>query len=120
MNMGAVDKRFVMTFEPDFNRIKWASGVTMTGSDVRETIGAVDAVSSAGRRPLLVHMGSVKEITREARELLIADTCSSKTAVLGTDSVSMVMTAFAYTSATPTQFFTVEEEAIAWLLKPSL
>ncbi|MBG6192391.1 aspartokinase-like uncharacterized kinase [Arthrobacter sp. CAN_A212] len=91
----------------------------MTGGDVRETIGAVDAFSRAGRRPLLVHIGSVERITREARELLIEDTCSSKTAVLGMDQVSMVMTAFAYTSATPTQFFTDEAEAIEWLLEPS-
>lgn len=117
--MGAVAKRFVMSFEPDFNRIRWAPGVTITGGDVRETIGAVEAVSGAGRRPLLVHTGSVERITREARELLIEDTCSSKTAVLGMDQVSMVMTAFAYTSATPTQFFTDEAEAIAWLLEPS-
>lgn len=108
-----------MSFEPDFNRIIWAPGVTMTGNDVRGTIGAVEAVSNAGRRPLLVHIGSVERITREARELLIADTCSSKTAVLGMDQVSKVMTAFAYSSATPTEFFTDEAEAIAWLLEPS-
>ncbi|PVE14553.1 hypothetical protein [Arthrobacter sp. Bz4] len=105
-----------MSFESESNRIIWAPGVTMTG-DVRGTIGAVDAVSGAGRRPLLVHIGSVKRITREARELLIEDTCSSKTAVLGMDQVSKVMTAFAYTSATPTQFFTDEAEAVRWLLE---
>lgn len=119
MNEGSVARKFAMSSEPGFNRIRWAPGVTMTGSDVRETIGAVDAVSGAGKRPLLVHIGSVERITREARELLIDDTCSTKTAVLGMDRVSMVMTAFAYTSATPTRFFTDEAEAIAWLLEPS-
>ncbi|MBG6226580.1 hypothetical protein IWX63_003179 [Arthrobacter sp. CAN_A2] len=31
----------------------------------------------------------------------------------------MVITAFAYTSATPTQFFTDENDAAAWLLEQS-
>ncbi|MUK02476.1 hypothetical protein GM708_11420 [Vibrio cholerae] len=110
--------RFVLTVEADFNRIRWAPGVTMFGRDVRATIGAVEAVSAAGKRPLLVHIGSVERITPTARELLIEDTCSTRTAVLGMDLVSMVITAFAYTSATPTQFFTDEAAACGWLLEP--
>ena len=119
MGMGFADARFILSIEDGFNRIRWAPGVTMFGRDVRSTIGAVDAVSSTGKRPLLVHIGSVERITKEARELLIKDTSSSRTAVLGMDRVSQGITAFAYTSATPTQFFTEESEAIAWLLEPS-
>ncbi len=89
----------------------------MFGRDVRATIGAVDAVSGAGRRPLLVHIGSVERITPTARGLLIEDTCSTRTAVLGVDTVGMVITAFAYTSATPTRFFTDEAAAGTWLLE---
>lgn len=118
MNSGA-SARFVLTVERDFNRIRWAPGVTMLGRDVRATIGAVDSVSAAGKRPLLVHIGSVQRITADARELLIEDTCSTRTAVLGADPVSMVITAFAYTSATPTQFFTDENDAATWLLEQS-
>jgi hypothetical protein len=108
--------RFVLTVEPEFNRIRWAPGVTMFGRDVRATIGAVDAVSGTGKRPLLVHIGSVARIAPAARQLLLDDTCSTRTAVHGTDPVSMVITAFAYTSATPTRFFAEEAEATRWLL----
>lgn len=118
MEMGA-SARFVLTVERDFNRIRWAPGVTMFGRDVRATIGAVDAVSVADKRALLVHIGSVGRITPAARKLLIEDTCSTRTAVLGMDLVSMVITAFAYTSATPTQFFTDETDAATWLLEQS-
>jgi hypothetical protein len=109
--------RFVLTVEADFNRIRWAPGVTMFGRDVRATISAVDAVSVDGKRPLLVHINSVERITPAARKILIDDTCSTRTAVLGTDPVGMVITAFAYTSLTPTQFFTDEREASEWLLE---
>lgn len=112
--------RFVLTVEPRFNRIRWAPGVTMYGRDARATIGAVDAVSGAGRRPLLVHIGAVTRITPAARQLLIDDTCSTRTAVLSTDVVSRVITAFAYTSATPTRFFTDEGEAADWLLEAAV
>ncbi|KNC18862.1 hypothetical protein AC792_09760 [Arthrobacter sp. RIT-PI-e] len=111
--------RFVLTVGPDFNRLRWAPGVTMFGRDVRATISAVDAVSTAAKRPLLVDIGSIERITPSARQLLIDDTCSTRTAVLSTDVVTKVITAFAYTSATPTRFFTDESEAIRWLLKPS-
>lgn len=109
--------RFVLTVERDFNRIRWSPGETMFGRDVRATIGAVDSVSAGRNRPLLVHIGSVGRITPAARELLIEDTCSTRTAVLGMDPGSMVITAFAYTSATPTRFFTDEADAAAWLFE---
>ena len=87
----------------------------MYGRDIRSTIGAVDAVSLMGKQPLLVHIGSVNRITPLARQLLIDDTCSARTAVLGIDPIAMVITAFAYNSATLTKYFTSETEAIAWL-----
>jgi hypothetical protein len=111
------DQRFVLTVEEHFNRIRWAPSVTMYGRDVRATMSSVDAVSISGKRPLLVHIGCVERITAAARQLLIDDTCSTKTAVLGLDVVGMVITAFAYTSATPTQYFTSEVEAVDWLLQ---
>lgn len=107
--------RFTLTVEDDFNRIRWAPEMTIFGRDVRTAIGAVNAISTAGRRPLLVHVGFIERVTPAARELLIEDTCSTRIAVLGHDVVSMVITAFAYASATPTQFFTDEAAAMDWL-----
>lgn len=116
MEMGAThNPRFVLTEEGGFLRLKWEPGITMHGSDVEASIAAVDAVSTAGKRPLLVHIGSVERITPAARHLLLDDTCSTRTAVLGKDEVARVMTAFNYRSATPSRYFTDEAEAIAWL-----
>lgn len=112
-----LEPRFTLTREPTFLRLRWAPGITMYGRDVRSTISAVDAVSTTQKQPLLVHIGSMTRITPAARQLLIDDTCSSRTAVLGIDPIAMVITAFAYTSATPTQYFTSEDEAVAWLLE---
>ena len=80
-----VGTRFVLIVEEEINRIRWAPGVTIFGRDARATISAVDSVSSGGRRPLLVHINSVERITPAARQILLADTCSTRTAVLGTD-----------------------------------
>lgn len=113
------NSRFVLTAEEHFNRLQWAPGVTITGEDVRAFGEAVEAVSSEGVRPLLVHLNSVRRITPAARQLIVRDTCSTRTAILGEDPVSMVITAFAYTSRTPTRFFTDEREAIEWLLEAS-
>jgi hypothetical protein len=111
-----VGTRFVLTVEEHFNRIRWAPGVTLFGRDVRSTTGAVDAVSTDGKRPLLVHVNSLERITTAAREILLEETCSTRTAVIGTDPVSMVITAFNYSAATPTRYFTDEAEAVTWLL----
>ena len=111
------DARFVLTVEQHINRIRWAPGVTMYGRDVRATTGAVDAVSTAGKRPLMVHVNSMERITAAARELLLEETCSTRTAVIGLDPVSMVITAFNYAAATPTRYFTDEAEAMEWLLE---
>ena len=115
------DGRFVLTVEEHINRIRWAPGVTMYARDVRATTGAVDAVSTGGKRPLMVHVSSMERITPTARELLLEETCSTRTAVIGTDPVSRVITAFNYAAATPTRYFTDEAEAMEWLLEdPSI
>lgn len=108
--------RYTLGDDGDFLRLRWASGVTMQAEDIRSTIAAVTAASPGGRRPLLVHIGLVERITVEAKQMLIDDTCSTRTAVVGVDEVSRVLTAFNYRSATPSRYFTEESDAIAWLL----
>ena len=64
-----------------------------------------------------MHVGRLERITPEARQLLIDDTCSARTADIGVDNVDRVITAFNYKSATPSKYFTEESNAIAWLTK---
>jgi hypothetical protein len=69
---------------------------------------------------LLIHCGVINRITPAARQLLTEDTSATRIAVLCEDLVSMITVSFAYTSPTPTGFFTDREEAMRWLLKPTL
>lgn len=107
--------RYTLTDDGDFLRLRWAAGVVIEADDVRSTTAAVTAASPAGKRPLLVNIGLVEAITLAARHLLIEDTCSLRTGVVGVDEVGKVLTAFNYRSATPSRYFTDEAEAIAWL-----
>jgi hypothetical protein len=111
------EPRYILSDDGTFLRLRWAAGVTMHVEDVHSTIAAVTAASPQGKRPLLVHIGLVGRITPEAKKLLIDDTCSSRTAVVGVDEVSRVLTAFNYKSATLSRYFTTETEAVAWLLE---
>lgn len=107
--------RYTLTDDGAFLRLRWAAGVTIGAADVRSTTAAVTAASPAGRRPLLVNIGLVDAITPDARQLLIEDTCSLRTGVVGVDEVGKVLTAFNYRSVTPSRYFTDEADAVEWL-----
>lgn len=107
--------RYTLSDDGEFLCLRWAPGVTLEAEDIRSTIAAVTSASPRGKRPLLVHIGLVEHISPEAKQLLIDDTCSSRTAVVGVDEVGRVLTAFNYRSATPSRYFTEESDAIAWL-----
>ncbi|WP_411374129.1 hypothetical protein ACLH0K_13830 [Arthrobacter sp. MPF02] len=109
--------RYTLSDDGDFLRLEWTPGVMIEADDIRSTIAAVNAASPHGRRPLLVQIGPLEWISQEAKQLLIDDTCSIRTAVVGVDDVGRVITAFNYRSATPSRYFTQESDAIAWLLK---
>lgn len=120
--MGAVTDertRFVLTDESDFLRLCWNPGIVMDRRDVEASVAAVESMSPECRRPLLVHIDLVNGISPPARDFLLEETCSSRTAVLGKDEVARVMTAFNYRAATPSRFFKDETEAIAWLTGPA-
>lgn len=112
--------RFLLTDEGDFLRLCWNPGITMQLRDVQASTAAVDAMSAAGKRPLLVHIDLVDGISARARDFLLEETCSSRTAVLGRDEVARVMTAFNYRAATPSRYFTDEAQAIEWLRADTL
>lgn len=107
--------RFTLTDDGAVLRLAWAAGVTIEADDVHATMAAVRAASPRGKRPLLVTIGLVEAITLEARHLLIEDTCSLRTGVVGVDEVGKVLTAFNYRSVTPSRYFTNEPDALAWL-----
>jgi hypothetical protein len=107
--------RYALRDDGVFLRLEWTPGVVIEAEDIHSTIAAVTAASPLGKRPLLVHIGPVERITPEAKKLLIDDTCSARTAVVGVDNVGRVVTAFNRKSATPSRYFAEEADAIAWL-----
>lgn len=107
--------RYTLKDAGDFLRLQWTPGVTIEAEDIHSTIAAVTAASPRGKRPLLVHIGPLERITPDARQLLLDDTCSARTAVVGVDDVGRVTTAFNYKSATLSRYFAEESDAIAWL-----
>jgi hypothetical protein len=107
--------RYTLSDDGDFLRLRWAPGVAMEADDIHSTIAAVTAASPQGRRPLLVHIGPLERVSPEAKQLLIDDTCSTRTAVVGVDNVGRVLTAFNYRSTTLSRYFAEESDAIAWL-----
>lgn len=110
-----VPPRYTVTDEGDFLRVRWADGVIMDADAVRSRISAVEALSTHGVRPLLVHIGLVDRITPEAKQLLVEDDSSTKVAILSDDEVGRVLTAFNHRSAMPSRHFSSEDEAITWL-----
>lgn len=107
--------RYTLKDDGDFLRLRWAPGVTLQAEDIHATIAAVTAASARGKRPLLVHFGMVEQITSAAKRILIEDTCSTRTAVVGVDQVDRVLAAFSYRRATPSRYFAEESDAITWL-----
>jgi hypothetical protein len=113
--LSADSPRFELTDEGSFLRLCWHAGIVMELHDVEASVGAVISMSPECRRPLLVHIDLVDGISAPARDLLLEETCSSRTAVLGRDEVARVMTAFNYRAATPSRYFTDEAAAVQWL-----
>jgi hypothetical protein len=109
--------RYSLSDDGDFLRVQWTPGVTIEADDMRSKIAAVIAMSPQGRRPLLVDIGPLERISPEAKELVIQERYSTRTAVVGADDVGRVITAFHYRAATPSRYFTQESDAIEWLLE---
>jgi hypothetical protein len=113
---GNLEPRYVLSDCGDFLRLRWAPGITIDVEDVQSSIAAVKAASVSGKRPLLVHIDLVHQITPEAKQLLISETSTTRTAVVGVDEIGKVLSAFNYRAVTPSRYFDDEAEAISWLL----
>ncbi len=108
--------RYALEDVGDYLCLRWCGEITVGSSDVVSATTAVTAASPGGPRPLLVRIGLIEYITSEAKQLLIRDICSSRTAIIGTDDMGRVLTAFTHRSVTPTRYFTDDKEATDWLL----
>lgn len=112
-----LSQRYALSDHGDFLRLQWPPGARIEAEDIRSSISAVIAASPLGKRPLLVEIGPLERISPEARQLLLEDTCSARTAVVGVDDVGRVLTAFNYRSATLSRYFAKESAAISWLME---
>ena len=96
-------------------------GAEMTVEDAREALAATERVALGRRLPVLVDLRGIKAQTREARQYFVSEEAtrvSASVALLVGSPVSRVVGNFFLrlnVQRTPTQLFTSEEDAIAWL-----
>jgi hypothetical protein len=101
-------------------RLSWARDLRITGDMAKQAMVAVDDLNSGRRRPLLVYMARPTALDREAREHFAERCSTSAIALLGETPVDRLLAAFTLGhggAPTPTRYFTVEADAIAWLLE---
>lgn len=109
------DRRFSVTVLPTLLQLRWRRGLVIDRSDIARAGSAV-AGSASGPLPLLVEVTALREVTWDAREAFVAYAHPAPIAILGSDAVDLVLTAFAVKSPTETRFFTDRDEAVRWLL----
>ncbi|KNC19041.1 hypothetical protein AC792_08685 [Arthrobacter sp. RIT-PI-e] len=108
--------RYQLEDAGNYVRLTWCPKITIDARDVVSAAEAITALSPERSRPLVMSIGVAEHITPEARQLLIRNICSSRTAIIGADDVGRVLTAFTHRSVTPTRYFTTTEEALDWVL----
>ena len=104
-----------------FVRATVENGAEMTLTDAKEALAATERVALGKRRPVLVDLRGIKAQTREARQFFVGEEAarvSASVALLVGSPVSRVVGNFFLrlnVQRTPTQLFTSETDAIAWL-----
>lgn len=110
----------VVAVPPGIVRLSWAPGLCITGPLAVAARVAVDNLNGDRPRPLLVQMTGVDTPTREARAQFGYRCTAPRIALLGESAVDRIRAIFAPPGgggfAAPTQFFTSEVAALAWLL----
>jgi hypothetical protein len=102
----------------DLVRLTWAGGLEITGELARSAMDLVDSLNTNRHRPLLVEMTGTAGVTWAARTIFARDCTVSQLALLGRTPVDRVLansTLGASAPRMPTQFFTSEDAALAWL-----
>jgi hypothetical protein len=112
--------RFVLD-ERGFVRATILDGAEMTLDDAREALATTERVAGGERRPVLVDLRKIKGQSREARQHFVGEHAariSARVALLVGSPVSRVVGNFFLrlnVQRTPTELFTSEEAAVAWL-----
>ena len=100
-------------------RIRWTAGAVITEDLARTTIVELVALTSGKRIPVLADIRLVRSTTREARTFYgNATTTFSALALLAGSPATQVIANFFIglnRPNVPTQMFTDEEKALAWL-----
>jgi len=100
-------------------RIRWTAGVVVTEDLAQRTIEELLALTSGKRIPVLADIRLVRSTTREARTFYgNATTTFSALALLAGSPATQVIANFFIglnRPNVPTQMFTDEEKALAWL-----
>jgi hypothetical protein len=106
---------------PGLVRLRWTSGVRITGELARAAMDLVDSVNAGRPRPLLVEMTGAAAVTWEARSAFTRPCTVTRLALLGRSPVDRVLASSALGASAPpmpTRFFTSEDTALAWLEEP--
>ncbi|TKV28159.1 hypothetical protein FDK12_09315 [Arthrobacter sp. NamB2] len=96
--------------------VRWQPDLVIDRTDITLAAAAIQA-RGGPNLPLLVEVCGLREITRDARDAILAYRHSPRIAILGSDAVDLVLTAFAVRSPIETRFFTDRDEAVGWLLQ---
>lgn len=109
-------RRFSLTVLPFVLRLQWAPRLVIHQADISR-VGAAMAASSESTLPLLVEVTGLKEITWDARKAIIGYEHPARIAIVGSDAVDLVLTAFTVKSSSDIRFFLDRDEAVRWLLQ---
>ena len=96
-------------------------GATFEVTDARDAVAATWQIAGEQRRPVLVDMRGVRTLPREARDYFLSDEAATKlraVALVASSPVAKVIGNFILRLGdhkVPTQIFTEQEAARAWL-----
>jgi hypothetical protein len=117
---GAADLQIWEPLGPDgIAKIRYQAGDVVTEDVARATVGELRALTGGKRRPVLVDIRKLKLVTREARVIFggASDAFSALALLAGSPKTQLIANFFIGISRpkVPTQMFTDEEKALAWL-----
>jgi len=95
--------------------LHWARGAEITHPLAVDAARLLEGLGEGQILPLIVVMGGIDGLTLKARMGMNAYRGFDRVALVGDGPVDEVLAGFAHTSATPTRYFTSEDQALAWI-----
>jgi hypothetical protein len=108
--------RFSLTVLPFVLRLQWAPRLVIDRADIAR-VGSALVASGRSTLPVLAEVSALKEITWDAREAILGYAHPARIAVVGSDAVDLVLTAFTVRSSSEIRYFTDRDVAVRWLLQ---